>query len=201
MVARQKNGRSRDGETDLVPDPTVIACDPGGITGWSVMSVHPEALCDPDVLILDNIKHWAHGEIVCNGPGGKYSPEMESAGSAEFLETVDAWPGALVVIEDYVVRTPRMDKETVTPIRLIGALDFGLWLRRRTSAKQMPSEKAVASDERMRQWGLYERAGGMGHARDADRHAIVMLRKLKARRQLRPQYFSHIYAKGGDLHK
>lgn len=49
----------------LCASPTLNTFDPGGTTGYSVMAVHPEALVDPEVKILQNIQWWTHGEIDC----------------------------------------------------------------------------------------------------------------------------------------
>lgn len=185
---------------ELTPVPTVCAFDPGGTTGWSVMSVHPDALIDPEVLVLDNMLNWQHGQIQCNNERGKYSPQFENDGIDAIMAIIDAWPGALVVFEDFIMRTSRRDRETLTPVRIIAACDHQLYRRGRFMHKQQPSEaKGTCSDTRMREWGLYERAGGMGHARDADRHAMLAIRKALSRAGTRHLYWPYIYAPDGEL--
>jgi hypothetical protein len=43
----------------------------------------------------------------------------------------------------------------------------------------MPAEKPTASDDRLKTWGMYTGGTGDRHSRDADRHALIFLRKLK----------------------
>jgi len=186
---------------DLVQHPTVVAYDPGGTTGWSVLSFHAESLSEPDVSMLDNIEHWTHGEIDCDMPAsyGKrtYSKDMEIRGIQVMVDIAEAWPGAVLLIEDFIMFTQRKDRETLTPVRLIAMFDYAM--APNNVYRQMPSEKGGATDERLKEWNLYEREGGAGHARDADRHGIVLMRKAKAKRATRHTYWPHLYDMNGIL--
>lgn len=181
--------------------PTVLSFDPGGTTGWSVISVHEEALVDPELYWQDNIMHWEHGQISCNNSDGKFDLEAENNGIAEMVGLAEHWPGALIVVEGYTVRNPRTDLETYTPIRIIAGFAFGLWQLQLKFIQQQASEKGTATDDRLRHWGLYERSGGMQHARDADRHAAVAIRKACSRPGLRARFWPHIYDEQGEIRK
>lgn len=160
---------------------TAIWLDPGGTTGWCVMSVLPEALSDPDVRILDNIYHWTSGQV-----GG---PEPDQAD--EIADLITAWPGALVGIESFELRQYRKDKDLLSPVRL-GAMFEWAALRgggagRRQDIPPSPVEwqspslaKSTAPDSSLKDWGLYRSEGGEQHARDATRHAITFYRRCKA---------------------
>lgn len=187
---RRKTRKARDAVLSEVP--TIVSIDPGGTTGWSVMAVHPEALCHPDVAILHNIEHWSHGQIT--------GPEDDQA--AEILGLIDTWPGCAVLFEDFILRTSVTSREVLSPVRITARVEFGLYLSGGQRVwKQMPSEaKAVATDERLKQWGFYERAGGMEHARDADRHGLVWLRKCKPREFMRRECWTHIYGPEGEFY-
>jgi hypothetical protein len=191
---------TRTATRELGTEPTVISIDPGGVTGWSIMTVHPKALVDPELSVLNNIDHWTHGEIRCNRQDGKFDQEAENVGVAEIIDLISAWDGAAVVLEDFILRKMQMDRELLTPVRINGALDYALWAMRFKVVKQLSSVVfPQCNDTRMKAWGLYERAGGMGHARDADRHAIYLFRKLLKDRKLRGKLFPHIYRKDGNL--
>lgn len=195
---------------ELVTAPTVISIDPGGTTGWSVMVVHPEALIAPDVPILTNIEHWANGQI-----GAK--PELLNAKKPDVRElaaeerrcvntllsdVVRRWPGACLLIEDFVLRKMSKSRDLLSPVRLTAALEYAVELEglSMTYQRQAPSEaKATATDDRMKKWKLYRRAGGMEHARDADRHSITFLRKCKAKPSLRGLAWPHLYTESGQL--
>lgn len=171
----------------------IVAFDPGGTTGWSVMTVHPEALSAADVKVLENIEHWAHGQFT--GDEDKIAQQM--------LETIECWPDCVVVVEDYILRHQRKDKDSLSPIRITAKLEFGLkfWpglggQRNATKVfKQQPAlAKTTCTDARLKEWGMYQREGGEEHARDADRHALTFLRRAKDSERLRKIAWPDLYA-------
>jgi hypothetical protein len=169
-----------------------------------VIKVHPDALEDPDISILDNIQHWAHGQIATElvddnigsshptihkerkrisrmaGNGWAKDTTSESAAVHEMLQIVKQWPGCAVGMEDFIVRQFNQSYEFLSPVRLTAALDYALWLMGIQSYRQQPSEaKSTVTDERLKLWGFYEKSGAQVHARDADRHCLTFLRKCK----------------------
>lgn len=184
---------------------TVIALDPGGTTGWSVMSVHPDALIDPEVSIIDNLQYWTHGQTDCGATKGNLgrskhagiSTSGEAAGVAEIIGLLRAWPGAAVVIEDFIVRQFNQDRDFLAPVRITGAISQWLWQLSRDYYVQQPAfAKTTATDARLKQWGIYNQSGGLVHARDADRHAIVFLRQCKMDPAFRIRAFKHVFGPG-----
>ncbi len=192
---------------ELPDSPVLIALDPGETTGWSVMMVHPECLFDPDVSILENIDHWSHGQIDCcpertaeaSRSGIPVIQSGEAEGVEELYELVTYWPGAAVVVEDFILRTNNADRSTLSPVRVTAGLGQLLYRARIPMLRQQPSEaKTTASDDRLKSWGLYDSEGGMNHARDGDRHNIMWLRKCKDPRmgRVRREFcWPHIYGK------
>lgn len=189
---------------------TVIAIDPGETTGWSMWSVYPEALSDPAEKILGNIHTWTHGQVDCieqfevlsqqddRNPNGTEMVavvnEAEALGVAELVGLLRAWEGAAVVIEHFILRQKRMDAALLSPVRITAALSQWLWQQKRGYYLQQPSyAKTTVTDERLKAWGIYHRAGGLVHARDADRHAITFLRRCKADEAFRAKAFPHLY--------
>ena len=59
--------------------------------------------------------------------------------------------------------------------------------------------KNTATDDRLKAWDLYQREGGMEHARDADRHAITFLRRASGSKQLRANSWPLMFDKHGRL--
>lgn len=222
-------GRTRDKRNGGIPDAprhkaTVLALDPGGTTGWSVMSIHAEALLDPEVPILENIVFWQHGQIDCGSTKGNLgtsgvgditdgvSTSGEAAGVNEIISLLRAWPGAVIVIEDFIVRQMNQSRDFLAPVRITAAVSQYLYNQRRSMFVQQPAmAKTSATDERLQKWGLYDRNGGLGHARDADRHAITFAKRLKqtagsgkkaSKSDLYlPTVFPHIYGPKGPYHK
>lgn len=183
---------------DLVTAPTVISIDPGGMTGWSIMVVHPESLSDPKVSILANIEHREHGQIGCGDP---LTDEGERKCVAALLSIIANWDGACVVIEDFHLRKMAKNRELLSPVRLTAMLEWELHgTGAVTVLRQQPSiAMTTATDVRLKDWGLYQRAGGQGHARDADRHSITHLRRCKASGALRGASWPHLYSVAGKL--
>lgn len=181
--------RKKEIETDLCDSPVVIALDPGGTTGWSIMQVHPESLIDPQCPILSNIDYWQHGQFTGN----------ENRQAKEAAELIEQWPGAAVVIEDFILRKFLQDRDLLAPVRITARVEYALYLRGQSFFKQQPSEaKGVATDDRLKAWKLYRSEGAEQHARDADRHAITWLRKAKERSVIRSYSWPHLYGVGMD---
>lgn len=181
--------------------PTVIAFDPGGVTGWSVMTVHPDALAVPRIRILANILFWEHGQIFCGGDTA--SQDAENAGVREMIEVARRFPGAMHMIEKFTIRKLNRSEEYSSPIRLTAGYDLAIRdLGITETFRQEPADALKECDnDRLKRWGLYVRKGGLGHARDADRHAILALRRAKDPKRgaaQRHEWWPHIYGVDGN---
>lgn len=175
-----------------IDSPVVVAIDPGGTTGWSVMKVHPEALCRPRVSILRNIEHWSHGEVT--GP--------EDRQTMEIMGIIEQWPGCCILIEDFILRKLLKSRELLSPVRLTAKLEYACFLSGITDRvfKQAGNHAMdTATNERLKRWGLYERAGGLEHARDADRHAITWLRECEKTPWLRARCWPYLFGVGEEF--
>lgn len=172
--------------------PTVLAFDPGGTTGWSLITV-PKMLLStrdsPITELFDARKDWQHGQI-----SGNECDQVDA-----MLRLCRLHFHACIVIEDFTLRRFDHDKEMLSPVRLTAMLDYALHARsdRRTTFRQQPSEAMqIATDTYLKQLNLYERKGGMGHARDADRHAVLWLRKAHDARRgpaRRHEWWPHLF--------
>jgi hypothetical protein len=185
---------------------TVIALDPGGTTGWSLLSVHPQSLTEPDADFLENIFDHQHGEVDCGSHRGNLGTSLHSgistdgefSGVYDLVKLIDSWPMAAVVMEDFVLRQMRMDRELLSPVRITAAIGYAIWRKGRDYHVQGPADaKRVCTDDRLKRWGMYDPYGGLRHARDADRHAILFLRKAKAKANFRANAWPHLYGERG----
>ena len=205
-----KNRRRRKGylkESEITyGEAAIIAIDPGGTTGWSLITVHPEALIEPQADIFDNIFIHQHGQVDCGMHRGNLdsslhdgiSTEGEFSGVYDLVEFIKVWPSAAVVIEDFTLRQMRMDRELLSPVRITSAIGYAMWLDGRDYHVQSPSDaKRHCSDDRLREWRMYDHSSGLRHARDADRHAILFLRKAKMKKDFRALAWPHLYGKRG----
>ncbi|AON97490.1 resolvase [Rhodococcus phage ChewyVIII] len=174
------------------PKIRVVAFDPGGTTGWSVMETTLEALNDNTVPVHEILTGWWHGQIVCNDEKIDNYEQVAIDAMAELItaQVVDV-DDIAIVVESYQIRSKRTDKETISPIRFIAGIEQYVWDMYRYMAQQGPSEKTGVTDERLETWGLYLR-DGQQHARDADRHALLFLKKLRAKKSLQRKHFPRL---------
>lgn len=156
----------------------MIAFDPGGTTGWALLQVHRAALESSDFSVLDNILFRAQGQFT----GG------ENSQAREMYALIEAWDGpeTVVVIEDFILRTALKNRDVLSPVRITAKIDLLLEPSGRRMYFQQPAmAKKTATDERLKDWGLYVAEGGLEHARDAMRHAITFIRRTKEQPRLR----------------
>ena len=189
-----KRGQSKRRQRDVVYNTTtVIALDPGGVTGWSLMCVEPYALSDPTQKVLRNVTMHHHGELESHDTAEGYNEVAD-----HLLTLAKSWPSAAIVIEDFVIRSNIRSREFLSPVRITEKVDWALWKAKRSWFRQTPADaKTTATDARLREWGMYDSVGSLGHARDADRHAITFLRRAKQKESLRAEAWPHLYSEGG----
>jgi len=175
---RRRRGYLNDDEISY-DAATVIAIDPGGTTGWSLISVHPGSLVETSF----------HTGISTDG---------EFSGVYDLAKFIHTWPCAAVVVEDFTLNQFRRDRDLLSPVRITAALGYCLWRSGRDYHVQSPGDaKRICSDERLKEWRMYDPVGSLVHARDADRHALLFLRKCKARKDFRAMAFPHLYGERG----
>lgn len=134
---------------------TVIAFDPGGTTGWCVMSTFPEVMGPPPFprwlaeaghpssLALAGARggeelRVAWKQLQANAAGfrllenishfevGEFNGEEDDQTDA-LLELVDAWPvSAPIVGEKFTLRTFRSDDALLSPVRIYSKVEYGL---------------------------------------------------------------------------
>lgn len=204
-MTRRRRGYVDDSEIDY-NRATVIAIDPGGTTGWSLISVHPGSLVESDAAVLDNISVHQHGQVDCGSRRGNLgtslhpdiSTDGEFSGVYDLFKLIEGWPCAAVVIEDFHLRQFRKDRDLLSPVRITAALEYLIWREGRDAHFQTPADaKRVCTDDRLKRWQMYDPVGSMVHARDADRHAILFLRKCKAKQSFRAAAFPFLYGERG----
>lgn len=216
QVPKEVSSTARNSNSGLVE---LISFDPGGTTGWSLMQVHPSALSarDEDLPygVLDNITTWRHGQVDCGSVKGNLGRSLhagistrgENAGVSELLGLCRSWPQAAIVIEDFILDPDRFNtgRDLLSPVRITSALNYDLWLQRRDYYVQSASlAKTTCRDEQLKTWGYYTSSGGLGHARDADRHSLTFLKRSAARspkgRELREAAWPHLFGPEGEYY-
>ena len=146
-----------------------LGIDQGGTSGWSVMGIHPDAMeSDPDIRVMANVMFWSAGEFT----GDEHSQVDELA------ELVESWPSARLVMERFVLRKNSMDPGMLSPVRIGFAVEHRV--RPRYFVLQQPSlAMTTVTDDRLRDMGLW--IPGKEHARDATKHVVTFLKRVKER--------------------
>lgn len=96
---------------------------------------------------------------------------------------IETYHDSAIVLEDFILDFKKADmkRETLSPVRLIASFSFGLYSQGEQNSQGRifiqgrSNVKTTATDERLKNWGLYDRYSGR-HARDATRHAVYFLR-------------------------
>lgn len=196
MNRRMRLGSSQTGWA------STVWVDPGGNTGWGVMSVEPEDLINNKRPLHKCIVHWAAGET-----GKKNEDQMAS----EMLELYDMWDDAAIGIERFRLRQMAVE---LSPVSITAKIEYGLWLAEKWSAqeaerpvgrprilwKQDPGmAKNRLSDELMRSHQLW--TVGSDHARDATKHCFTFLSRCRERPGMRATAWPNLFKQDGTLMK
>jgi hypothetical protein len=200
-------------------DPTVTWYDGGGTTGWTVISVHPDALTDPECRVTDNITHFATGEFYGN----------EFMQVDQMIALAELWPGCALGVEHWVHYDSthgRKDSNMTSLERINAAFRYGLYGRSMLQGvcsaglgKPIPLPALVDEEGKpikrelptvyrqnaqfMKEgmplgvlatvsWNgrtLASRCEGSEHERDATRHALLFLKRIKKDPRLRVEVF------------
>lgn len=165
-----------------------LAFDPGVTTGWCVYRVPRLRLLEKgflEAMVPGRGGGWNAGEFT----GGDWWSvdtmlDVTRAVYAEVDEEAgDEW---VILVEDFVVRMISMKRSFLSPVRLSAAYRRDMrgapvHIEERLSSDAMN----VVTDGRLRDWGMYR--PGSEHARDAQRHAIMMCRRYSSEPRFREQ--------------
>lgn len=154
----------------------LLAIDPGGTTGWAHFWIPPGNLSVRSRDVLEDVEYDC-GQLTGPEPG-----QARQIGAIITLMG-DCGP---VICEDFTLRQFRQDAALLAPVRLTAMIEYiisGI-IDEPPFRKQQPSmAKSTATDERLKEWGLWEK--GQPHARDAIRHGVTFLRRAKTDKSLR----------------
>lgn len=141
----------------------IIGVDPGSTTGLAVLA------------LVDGRYQCLHVEQI---PAGNF-PDRYASAIAELLRTGNMLDGLLVATEAFMIRgraarsrTPKGGEHA----RRINGWIHGTFPDRMVTSRSASQVKKWATDRRLAAAGILEQTKGMGHARDAQRHALFAAR-------------------------
>lgn len=164
----------------------VIGIDPGVTTGLSVM------VTEDFVKGVEGVMAWGSDQISYGGSGNvqdlydgdKAFPEQEI--SLLVGEAILRWAEkntVYVAIEDFIIRQQNAARDFLSPVRITAGIMQEIYKsgQRVGVLFQTPADaKQTCKDERLDLWGFPIKTQKDRHSRDADRHAILLLRKFMA---------------------
>lgn len=166
----------RPGDMDLPSEVyTTIWFDQGGSTGWAVVSVWVEAVTLPEYSILKNIVAWSAGEFI--GSEGSQTDQM--------MELVKAWEDNADSIgyEDFILRKLLGGRELLSPVRIGARFEDRMYTSGRMGLLAPAQMASLAmdtiTDDRLKLWGFWPPLIGQEHARDALRHCLTYLKRIR----------------------
>ena len=174
--------------------------DPGGISGWGMITVHPEDLVGTRPL-AKIIEHWSCGEIT----GG------EDQQASEILEFYAMWEDAAIGIESFTIKKFLQHREFLSPVRIRAKVEYGLWLTEKWAAEDDDREpgrprtlftqdsslaKGTLTDDRQHETGLWE--PGRDHKRDAIKHCYTFLQRTREKPRLRYFAWPRLFKSDGE---
>lgn len=156
------------------PALVVVWADPGVTTGWSVHRVPIRVLLSVGQVAALPVTWWRLGQ---------YRSTDTSAAVDTYLELCrGVWYQAedddVVVIgyEGFHLMMQSSDPALLEPVRFEAVLRDRLRGSGVVVERQMPGERSIITDARLRLWGLW--VPGKDHGRDAQRHGLSFIRKF-----------------------
>lgn len=181
----------RDEPEDLGPAVVVCSYDPGETTGWCVWRAPVATLIGQGTRRTLARSKWALGQIRASeaalraGEGDSdMVDKMLEIGRWAYEEFVHEDDEFVFVYEGFKLRMMSMDDNLLAPVRVNAIFRDRMRGKGLQLYQQQPGEaKRVITDARLKEWSVYK--PGMQHARDAERHAILFLRKFASTPVLR----------------
>lgn len=173
------------------PNIHVMGVDPGGTTGWALLTVPRACIYGDDP---SQVLEWDYGEL----HGDENIQVRDLCRIIRGVQNLDYLIGPAVVVEDFDVppHAPTTDGSVLlSPVRIAAKLDFAAEAGYCGDARVVMQGRAIAkstmTDERLKRYKYFMDGEG-DHIRDAIRHAFTALRRAKAN----PEFRDEMWYKG-----
>lgn len=183
-------GYEDDGSACLI----VVSFDPGVTTGWAIHRTPIDTLTSQGFseAVWDARFGWCSGQIGGLDEDDTTDAMIELTRYAYTLGDYSSRVGDrfAIAMEDFVLQILQMDRSLLSPVRVFSKYEYAMKKLCEASGVVLPYHKASASDakrivtdERLSRWNLLK--PGMQHARDAQRHGILLTRKYSSAPSIR----------------
>lgn len=164
----------------------VVSFDPGVTTGWAIHRVPLGDLCAVGFseAVWSPSFGWASGQI-----GGLDEDDTVDVmvGLTRSAYSLGGYPQDrfAIAMEDFILQIMQQDRSLLSPVRVFAKYEYAMKKLTQASGVVLPyykqsasDAKKVVTDERLARWNLLK--AGQVHARDAQRHGILLARKYSS---------------------
>lgn len=166
-------------------DVFIVGVDPGVTTGVSVIG-----FCHSDGIPLPSeVDVWGSTQF-SYGNSGNFEDILADDDNIEqhisclvgdIAKHLAQFGNVIVSIEDFIIRKMNTSRDFLAPVRITAGIRQEIYKSRSIGfVSYTPADaKSICNDKRMDLWGYEIRTQKDRHSRDADRHAVLTLRRIK----------------------
>jgi hypothetical protein len=150
-------------------------------TGWAVVRVPIRRLIEVGQVASTAVTWWRVGKFTFQSTSASVDAYLDLC--RVVWEKADEEDIVVIGCEGFSLAMQSRDPDLLEPVRFLAVLVDRL---RGTGVQvevQMPSERTVITDDRLKLWGLW--TPGPDHPRDAQKHALAFLRRFSTQPLLR----------------
>lgn len=162
----------------------VVWADPGEHLGWSVHRVPIARLVVAGQVGSVRETWWRTGVVRAGSTTASVDSYLALCRAA--WERAGEDDVVVVGTEGFSLEMLSRDLSLLEPVRFNAVLMDRLHGTGVRVEVQQPGERKVITDARLQTWGLWK--PGSGHARDAQRHGLLFLRRFATQPHLRARY-------------
>lgn len=166
-------------------DTFIVGVDPGVTTGVSVIGFENVY----DAPLPSEVEVWGSTQFSYGGSGNsedilgddKDIEQTISKMVGDIAKYLSQFGDVIVSIEDFIIRKMNTSRDFLAPVRITAGIRQEIFGEESIGfVSYTPADaKAICNDKRMDLWGYEIRTQKDRHSRDADRHAVLTLRRIK----------------------
>ena len=166
-------------------DTFIVGVDPGVTTGVSVIGFENVY----DTPLPSEVEIWGSTQFSYGGSGNsedilgddKDIEQTISKMVGDIAKYLSQFGDVIVSIEDFIIRKMNTSRDFLAPVRITAGIRQEIFGEESIGfVSYTPADaKAICNDKRMDLWGYEIRTQKDRHSRDADRHAVLTLRRIK----------------------
>lgn len=160
----------------------VVWADPGVTTGWSLHSTPIDLLVREGQVGALRETTWKTGQFRFDNTSDSVDAYLRLCRKV-YEEVADDEDVFVMGAEGFTLMMLSTDHALLEPVRFNAVLLDRLRGTGQGVEFQQPTERLVITDQRLKLWGVYK--PGAEHARDAQRHGLVFMRRFASQPKLR----------------